>query len=40
MTCESDIKQGVHIIIDYLSVSFPFRNFNDDLEKKVVEETT
>jgi len=36
---ESTKKEGIHIIIDYLSATFPFKNFDDDLEKKVVEET-
>lgn len=39
MEINTNIKSGVHIIIDYLSVSFPFRNFNEELEKTVVEQT-
>ena len=38
MEINTNIKSGVHIIIDYLSVSFPFRNFNEELEKTVVEQ--
>ena len=39
MEINTNLKSGVHIIIDYLSVSFPFRNFNEQLEKIVVEQT-
>ena len=39
MEINTIIKSGIHIIIDYLSVSFPFRNFNEELEKTVVEQT-
>lgn len=39
LNINTNVKEGVHIIIDYLSVSFPFKNFNDDLEKSVVEQT-
>lgn len=39
LNINTNVKIGVHIIIDYLSVSFPFKNFNDELEKSVVEQT-
>lgn len=39
LNINTNVKTGVHIIIDYLSVSFPFKNFNDELEKSVVEQT-